>query len=86
MGGFTALTLANPLTLLVYVGLVVGGGSGVGTAGLIVGMGVASLVVHSSWVGVGHVMGSAVPPAALRAMRYGAAMLLLGLALHMALR
>lgn len=85
LGGFTALTLANPLTLLVYVGLVVGGGAGVGTAGWVVGMGVASLVVHSSWVGVGHVMGTAVPPAALRALRYVAAGLLLGLAVHLLL-
>lgn len=85
MGGFTALTIANPLTLLVYVGLVVGGGAGVGTAGWVVGMGVASLAVHGSWVGVGHVMGTAVPPAALRILRYIAAGLLLGLAVHLLL-
>ena len=83
LGGFTALTVATPLTLLVYVGLVLGGGTGVGTAGWVLGMGVASLAVHGGWVGVGHLMGSAVPAAALRVMRYVAAGLLLGLSVHL---
>lgn len=83
LGGFTALTLANPLTLLVYVGVIVGGGAGVGTAGWVVGMGTASLAVHGSWVGFGHVMGSAVPPGAMRVLRFVAAGLLLGLAVHL---
>lgn len=83
LGGFTALTLANPLTLLVYTGVVVGGGAGVGTAGWVTGMGLASLAVHHGWIGVGHVVGSALPSGALRVARYVAAGLLLGLAVHL---
>lgn len=83
LGGFTALTLANPLTLLVYTGVVVGGGAGVGSAGWVVGMGLASLAVHHGWVGIGHAVGAALPAGALRAMRYVAAGLLLGLAAHL---
>jgi len=83
LGGFAALTLANPLTLLVYTGVVVGGGAGVGTAGWVTGMGLASLAVHHGWIGVGHVVGSALPSGALRVARYVAAGLLLGLAVHL---
>ncbi len=83
LGGFAALTIVNPLTLLVYTGLVVSGTAGVGTAGWVLGMGLASLAVHGGWVGVGHVVGSAMPAGAMRVIRYLAAGLLAGFALHL---
>lgn len=83
LGGFAALTIVNPLTLLVYTGLVVSGTAGVGTTGWVLGMGLASLAVHGGWVGVGHVVGSAMPAGAMRVIRYVAAGLLAGFALHL---
>ena len=83
VGGFMGLTLANPLSLLVYAGLVVGGGAGAGTIGWVLGMGAASLLVHGGYVGLGHVVGTTMPPAALRALRLVAATMLLGFAVHL---
>ena len=83
VSAFAALTIVNPLTLLVYVGLVVSGSAGVGTVGWVLGMGVASLVIHGGWVGVGHVVGTAMPDGAMRVVRYAAAGLLAGFAMHL---
>ncbi|UDY37795.1 LysE family transporter [Dermatobacter hominis] len=85
VGGFMGLTLANPLSLLVYAGLVVGGGAGAGTIGWVLGMAGASLLVHGGYVGLGHLVGSTMPPAALRALRLVAAAMLLGFAAHLLL-
>ncbi len=83
IGGFMGLTLANPLSLLVYAGLVVGGGAGAGTIGWVLGMGASSLLVHGGYVGLGHVVGTTMPPAALRALRLVAAAMLVGFAVHL---
>ncbi len=83
IGGFMGLTLANPLSLLVYAGLVVGGGAGAGTIGWVLGMGASSLLVHGGYVGLGHVVGTTMPPAALRTLRLVAAAMLVGFAVHL---
>ncbi|MHB1139430.1 MAG: LysE family transporter, partial [Microthrixaceae bacterium] len=43
---FYGLTLVNPLTVVMFVAVVVAGGAGVGTPGWVLGMGLASLLVH----------------------------------------
>jgi threonine/homoserine/homoserine lactone efflux protein len=84
-GGFLGLTVINPLTIVVYAGIVVSGGAGVGTAGWVLGMGLASLAVHSGFVGLGHAMGSTLSPRAVVGVRYAAVALLVVLALHLLL-
>lgn len=84
-GGFLGLTMANPLTVIVYVGIVVGGGAGAGTFGWAVGMGVASLLAHGGYLGLGHAAGSALSPRALGGLRLFAVALLVGFAAHLVL-
>ena len=84
-GGFLGLTVVNPLTIVVYAGIVVSGGAGVGTVGWVLGMGLASLAVHSGFVGLGHVMGSALSDRAVVGVRYLAVGLLAALAVHLLL-
>jgi threonine/homoserine/homoserine lactone efflux protein len=84
-GGFLGLTVINPLTIVVYAGIVVSGGAGVGTAGWVLGMGLASLAVHSGFVGLGHVMGSTLSARAVVGVRYAAVGLLVVLAAHLLL-
>lgn len=84
-GGFLGLTMANPLTMIVYVGIVVGGGAGAGTVGWAVGMGVASLLAHGGYLGLGHAAGSTMSPRALGGLRVFAVVLLIGFAVHLVL-
>lgn len=84
-GGFLGLTVLNPLTIVVYAGIVVSGGAGVGTAGWVLGMALASLAVHSGFVGLGHVMGATLSGRAVVGVRYGAVGLMAVLAAHLLL-
>lgn len=84
-GGFLGLTVVNPLTIVVYAGIVISGGAGVGTAGWVLGMGLASLVVHGGFLTLGRVLGATVSPRAVVGMRWAAAALLAGLALNLLL-
>jgi threonine/homoserine/homoserine lactone efflux protein len=84
-GGFLGLTVVNPLTIVVYAGIVMSGGSGVGTMGWVLGMGLASLAVHSGFVGLGHVLGATLSDRAVVGVRYGAVGLLAVLAVHLLL-
>ncbi len=84
-GGFLGLTVLNPLTIVVYAGIVVSGGAGVGTAGWVLGMALASLAVHSGFVGLGHVMGATLSGRAVVGVRYGAVGLMALLAAHLLL-
>ena len=79
------LTVLNPLTIVVYAGIVVSGGAGVGTAGWVLGMALASLAVHSGFVGLGHVMGATLSGRAVVGVRYGAVGLMALLAAHLLL-
>lgn len=82
-GGFLGLTMANPLTVIVYVGIVVGGGAGAGTFGWALGMGAASLLAHGGYLGLGHAAGSTLSPRALSGLRVFAVVLLVGFAVHL---
>jgi len=84
-GVFYGLTLVNPLTLVLFASVVVAGGTGVGTAGWAVGMAVASLVAHGSFVVAGGLLGSALGPVASARLRLAAAVFMAALALHFAL-
>jgi len=84
-GVFYGLTLVNPLTLVLFASVVVAGGTGVGTAGWAVGMAVASLIAHGSFVVAGGLLGSALGPVASARLRLAAAVFMAALALHFAL-
>lgn len=75
--------MANPLTVIVYVGIVVGGGAGAGTFGWALGMGAASLLAHGGYLGLGHAAGSTLSPRALSGLRVFAVVLLVGFAVHL---
>jgi hypothetical protein len=83
--GFMGLTMVNPLTIVVYAGIVMSGGAGVGTIGWVLGMGLASLFVHSGFVGLGHVLGATVSERAITGLRWAASAFLVQLALHLLL-
>jgi len=82
---FYGLTLVNPLTVVLFAAVVVAGGAGAGTPGWVVGMALASLVVHGGWVLVGAALGTTIGPLATARLRLAAAVLMAALALHLAL-
>jgi len=84
-GSFYGLTIINPLTIVVFVGIVAAGGAGVGTFGWVVGMVLASLTVHVGFVFAGHALGAALGEAAAARVRIGAAALMAILAAHFVL-
>ena len=79
---FFGLTVVNPLTVVLFAAVVVAGGSGAGTPGWAVGMGLASLVVHGGWVLLGGALGSTLGERATARLRLGASVLMAALALH----
>lgn len=79
---FYGLTLVNPLTLVLFASVVVAGGAGVGTAGWVMGMALASLLAHGSFVVLGGVLGTTLGAAATARLRLGAAAFMVALALH----
>ena len=84
-GAFYGLTMVNPLTIVLFASVVIAGGAGVGTAGWAVGMALASLLAHGSFVVLGGVLGTTLSPVATARLRLGAAAFLGALALHFAL-
>jgi threonine/homoserine/homoserine lactone efflux protein len=84
-GGFFGLTALNPVTIAVFAAIVLSGSRGVGTAGWVMGMAAASLVVNLGFVLVGHGLGAVLEPAAVAWVRLGAAALIVAMALHFAL-
>ena len=84
-GGFFGLTIINPLTIVVFVGIVAAGGAGVGTLGWVIGMMLASLTVHVGFVVAGRVLGAALGDGAAAKVRLGAAVLMVLLAAHFVL-
>ena len=79
---FFGLTVVNPLTVVLFAAVVVAGGSGVGTPGWAIGMGLSSLIVHGGWVLLGGALGSTLGQLATARMRLGASVLMAALALH----
>lgn len=84
-GAFYGLTMVNPLTIVLFVSIVIAGGPGVGTGGWAVGMALASLVAHAAFVVVGGVLGARLGPSATARLRLGAAVLMGALAVHLGL-
>jgi threonine/homoserine/homoserine lactone efflux protein len=82
---FYGLTMVNPLTIVLFASVVIAGGTGVGSAGWALGMALASLVAHSSFVVLGGVLGTTLGPVANARLRIGAAVFMGALALHFAL-
>ena len=82
---FYGLTVVNPLTVVMFAAVVVAGGTGAGTPGWILGMALASLLVHGGWVLVGAALGTAIGPRATAWVRLGASVLMAALALHLLL-
>lgn len=81
---FYGLTLVNPLTLVLFASLVVAGGNGIGTLGWALGMALASLIAHGSFMVAGGVLGSRLSPTANGALRLVAAVFMAALAIHFA--
>ena len=82
---FYGLTMVNPLTIVLFASVVIAGGTGVGSAGWALGMALASLVAHGSFVVLGGVLGTTLGPVANARLRIGAAVFMGALALHFAL-
>ena len=82
VGAFYGLTLVNPLTVVLFASVVVAGGAGVGTAGWAIGMALASLLAHGSFLVVGGLLGKGLGPVATARLRLGAALFMAALALH----
>ena len=79
---FFGLTVVNPLTVVLFAAVVVAGGSGAGTPGWAIGMGLSSLLVHGGWVLLGGALGSTLGERATARLRLGASVLMVALALH----
>jgi len=84
-GGFFGITAINPITIVVFATLVVGGAGGAGTAGWVLGMVLASLTINFGFLAIGHGLGAVLDTAALARVRLAAAGLIVALALHFAL-
>lgn len=83
--GFFALTALNPLTVVVFASIVLGGGAGTGTLGWVVGMVLASLMVNLGFVAIGHGLGAVLDDAATAGLRMAAAVLIVAMAVYFAL-
>ena len=81
---FYGFTLVNPLTLVLFASVVVAGGNGIGTIGWALGMALASLLAHGSFMVAGGVLGSRLSPTANGALRMVAAVFMAALAIHFA--
>ncbi|MDQ2677546.1 MAG: LysE family transporter [Actinomycetota bacterium] len=81
---FYGFTIVNPLTLVLFASLVVAGGAGIGTLGWAIGMALASLLAHGSFMVAGGVLGSRLSPTANGALRLVAAVFMAALAIHFA--
>jgi threonine/homoserine/homoserine lactone efflux protein len=79
---FFGLTLVNPLTIVLFASVVIAGGAGVGSAGWALGMALASLIAHGSFVVLGGALGTTLGPVATARLRLGAAAFMGALALH----
>ncbi len=82
---FFAITAVNPLTVLVFTSIVVGGAAGVGTLGWVLGMVAASLMVNMTFVAIGHGLGAVLDERRTARLRMGGALLIVGLAAYFAL-
>jgi threonine/homoserine/homoserine lactone efflux protein len=84
-GTFYGLTMVNPLTIVLFASVVIAGGAGTGSAGWALGMALASLLAHGSFVVLGGVLGTTLNPVAAARLRLGAAVFMGALAVHFAM-
>lgn len=84
-GAFYGLTMVNPLTIVLFASVVIAGGAGIGSAGWALGMALASLVAHGTFVVAGGLLGTTLGPVATARLRFAAALFMGALALHFAL-
>ena len=73
---FLGLVAVNPLTILAFVSLAVSAGKWLSPM-WVLGVGIASFLVHNGWVMIGHALGHALPAKALDAARVGGCALVL---------
>ena len=83
-GQFFAATALSPITIVVFTSIVVSGGRGVGTAGWVLGMVVASLLVGFMFLAVGQGLGAVLGERATIRMRMGGALLIVAMAVWFA--
>ncbi len=69
---------------MLFASVVVAGGDGIGTLGWALGMALASLLAHGSFMVAGGVLGSRLSPTANGALRLVAAVFMAALAIHFA--
>lgn len=81
---FYGLTIINPLTLVLFVSLVVAGGPAVGTIGWALGMALASLVAHGGFVVLGGALGQRLPARGAAYLRVSAGVFMAALAIYFA--
>lgn len=84
-GAFFAVTAANPITIVVFASLVVSGRDGIGSAGWVVGMTLASVMVSTLFLAVGHGLGMILTEASVARLRMAGAVVIGALALWFAL-
>lgn len=82
---FFLITAANPITIVVFASLVVGGRDGIGSPGWVLGMTCASALVSVIYLAVGHGLGSVLSESATARLRMGGAVVILGLGAWFAL-
>jgi hypothetical protein len=69
----------------VFTSIVVGGAQGVGSAGWVLGMTTASLMVNFGFLAVGHALGAVLTDTAAARLRMGGALLVVALAAYLTL-
>ncbi|MCO5319267.1 MAG: LysE family transporter [Microthrixaceae bacterium] len=70
---FVAVTASNPITIVVFASFVLSGREGIGSAGWVLGMTLASMLVSSLYLGVGHGLGRVLTDRAAARMRMAGA-------------
>ena len=81
---FFAVTAGNPLTVVVFASLVLSGKQGIGSSGWVLGMTIASALVSTAYIALGHGLGLVLRPGTAARLRMAGAIGILGLALWFA--
>lgn len=82
---FFAITAANPITIVVFASLVLSGREGIGSPGWVLGMTLASALVSTVYLAVGHGLGALLSESATARLRMGGAVVIAGLGAWFAL-
>lgn len=84
-GTFFAVTVVNPLSLVLLASIVVAGGPGVGTLGWAVGMAIGSAIAHGAYGFAGAAIGGRLDETGVARIRLGGAVVVaaMAIALHL---